>query len=71
LAGDRRTCQGGHLTGLKDSLGIHGPFIGLDIACADPDTAEIIGKRYAEAVEAAAALGAQLNGDPFALQQLA
>ena len=49
----------GAIDGFEGRLGIHGPFIGLDIACADPDTAEIIGKRYAEAVEAAAALGAQ------------
>ncbi len=46
------------IDGFEGRLGVHGPFIGLDIACADPDTAEVIGKRYTEAVEAAAALGA-------------
>ncbi|MEL6168096.1 MAG: TIM barrel protein [Pseudomonadota bacterium] len=46
------------IDGFKGRLGIHGPFMGLDIACSDPDTAEVIAKRYADAVEAAAALGA-------------
>lgn len=47
------------IDGFEGRLGIHGPFQGLDIACVDPDTAEVIGKRYADATEAAAALGAQ------------
>ncbi|MEO0913726.1 MAG: TIM barrel protein, partial [Pseudomonadota bacterium] len=47
------------LEGFEGRLGIHGPFIGLDIACPDPDAAVVIGKRYAEAVAAAAALGAR------------
>lgn len=46
------------IDGFEGRLGIHGPFHGLDIACPDPDVAPVIGKRYAEAVEAAAALGA-------------
>ncbi len=47
------------IDGFEGRLGIHGPFQGLDIACSDPDTAEVIGKRYADAMEAAAALGAR------------
>ena len=47
------------IDGFQGRLGIHGPFLGLDIACSDPDAAKVIGKRYADAVEAAAALGAQ------------
>ncbi|MEM8731070.1 MAG: TIM barrel protein [Pseudomonadota bacterium] len=47
------------IDGFDGRLGIHGPFVGLDVACADPDVAPVIGKRYAEAVEAAAALGAR------------
>lgn len=46
------------IDGFEGRLGIHGPFHGLDIACSDPDVAPMIGKRYVEAVEAAAALGA-------------
>ncbi len=44
--------------GFGGRLGIHGPFIGLDIAAGDPDAAEAIGRRYAEAADAAVALGA-------------
>lgn len=47
------------IDGFDGRLGIHGPFFGLDISCSDPDVAEVIGRRYAEAVAAAAALGAQ------------
>lgn len=47
------------LDGFEGRLGIHGPFIGLDIACADPDAAEVIGQKYAMGIEAAAALGAR------------
>ena len=46
------------LDGFERRLGIHGPFFGLDIACNDPDVAEVIGKRFAQGVEAAAAVGA-------------
>jgi len=44
--------------GFEGRLGIHGPFYGLDIANPDPDMAKHIGEKYAQAVEAAAALGA-------------
>jgi sugar phosphate isomerase/epimerase len=47
------------LNGFEGRLGIHGPFQGLDIACSDPDTADVIGRRYADAMGAAAALGAR------------
>lgn len=47
------------LDGFEGRLGIHGPFWGLDISVPDPDVAEVIGKRYASAVEAAAAVGAR------------
>ena len=47
------------IDGFEGRLGIHGPFIGLDIACGDPDAAEVIGKKYATGIEAAAALGAK------------
>lgn len=47
------------LDGFEGRLGVHGPFWGLDMSCADPDVAEAIGKRYADGVAAAAALGAR------------
>lgn len=47
------------LDGFDGRLGIHGPFIGLDISTPDPDVAEVIGKRYADAVAVAAAVGAR------------
>lgn len=47
------------LDGFEGRLGIHGPFWGLDIANSDPDVAELVGRRIAHGVEAAAALGAQ------------
>lgn len=46
------------LDGFEGRLGIHGPFWGLDIATPDPDVADVIGRRYSDAIEAAAALGA-------------
>lgn len=47
------------IDGFEGRLGIHGPFQGLDLACRDPDVAAVISKRFCDAVEAAAALGAQ------------
>lgn len=47
------------IDGFEGRLGIHGPFIGLDIGCGDPDVAQAIGQKYASGIEAAAALGAQ------------
>ena len=47
------------LQGFEGRMGIHGPFWGLDIANPEPDAAAVIGAKYARAVEAAAALGAQ------------
>lgn len=47
------------LDGFQGRLGIHGPFQGLDIANPDPDVAEVVSRRHAEAVAAAAALGAR------------
>lgn len=47
------------INGFEGRLGIHGPFHGLDISCSDPDVAEVIGDRYAKAVEAAAYVGAR------------
>lgn len=44
--------------GFDGRLGIHGPFHGLDIANPDAEMAAVIGARYTQAVEAAAALGA-------------
>lgn len=46
------------LDGFEGRLGIHGPFWGLDMACPDPDVAEVISKRFVQGVEAAAAVGA-------------
>lgn len=46
------------IDGFDGRLGIHGPFQGLDIANPDAGMADAIGARYAQAVEAAAALGA-------------
>lgn len=46
------------LDGFEGRLGIHGPFWGLDMACADPDVAAEISKRFVQGVEAAAAVGA-------------
>ena len=46
------------IDGFEGRLGIHGPFFGLDMACNDPEVAEVIGKRFAQGVEAAAAVGA-------------
>lgn len=46
------------LDGFQGRLGIHGPFIGLDVANPDADVAQVIGAKYVRAVEAAASLGA-------------
>lgn len=46
------------IDGFEGRLGIHGPFFGLDVANPDADMAQVIGAKYARAVEAAAALGA-------------
>ncbi|MEO0864845.1 MAG: sugar phosphate isomerase/epimerase family protein [Pseudomonadota bacterium] len=47
------------IDGFGGRLGIHGPFYGLDIANPEPDLAKHVGAKYAQSVEAAAALGAQ------------
>ncbi len=46
------------LDGFEGRLSIHGPFWGLDISGPDPDVREVVGRRYSDGVEAAAALGA-------------
>lgn len=48
------------LDGFAGRISVHGPFWGLDIANPDPEMAVVTGRRFAEAVEAAAALGARL-----------
>lgn len=47
------------IDGFEGRLGIHGPFIGLDINNGDPEMQQVIARRYMLAVEAAAALGAR------------
>ena len=57
--GDAVTRAKAAIEGFEGRVGIHGPFRGLDIANPEPDTAAVIGGKYARAVEAAAALGAE------------
>lgn len=46
------------LDGHAGRLGIHGPFWGLNVASADPDVRAIVTRRFEQALEVAAALGA-------------
>lgn len=46
------------LDGFTGRLGIHGPFIGLDIDNPDPEVAPIVTRRLLTALDACAALGA-------------
>lgn len=47
------------LDGFEGRIGIHGPFIGLDINNPDPEVCEVASRRYVAGIEAAAALGAR------------
>lgn len=46
------------LDGFEGRLGIHGPFLGLDIANNDPEIAPLITRRFLTGLDACAALGA-------------
>lgn len=61
LLGDWRACVDtarARLDGFTGRLGIHGPFIGVDIDNNDPEIAPIITRRYLTGLEACVALGA-------------
>ena len=46
------------LAGFKGRLGVHGPFIGLDMANEDAEVQAIVTQRYIKAAECAAEIGA-------------
>lgn len=57
------------LDGFEGRLGIHGPFIGLDISNGDPEVQQVVSHRHVAGIEAAAALGARqmVIHSPFTL----
>ena len=55
---DRVGRYGALLDGHGGRIGIHGPFIGLDIAAGDPDVQAIVRKRLLQGLEICEALGA-------------
>lgn len=53
---DRAKAQ---LDGFEGRIGVHGPFIGLDINNPDPEVRDVASRRYVAGIEAAAAVGAR------------
>lgn len=48
------------LSGYRGNIGIHGPYVGLDIAAGDPEIRTVVKKRLAQGLEVAEALGATM-----------
>lgn len=46
------------LSGHKGRLGIHGPFMGLDISAGDPEVREVVKRRFEQGLDVAEKLGA-------------
>lgn len=62
LSNDASTLISAYKDWLKDhsgNVGIHGPFIGLDIASGDPEVRAIIKKRFGQGLQIAEQLGAR------------